>query len=431
MKTLRTYIAKPANDVTRKEIGTHLRNLQYDTAKILNFAITEWFLWQRNKEELNVKNGKYPTLKEFPAPDKNIYKQAREIFPHISSRMVAAIIQKAKLKWRTDCKEVFYEQTKSLSSFKKTTPVMVDKQAYLIAKTPDGYIFTATLFSDKVKEQKRFGLILNTKKFQKSQKQILDRIISKEYVKGIAQIGYNDRKKKWFINFAYTPPKKDFRIDPEVIVGIDLGVSKSFFCAVNNSKHRLCADGWEIENFRKRIRKRRISILRQSPFSGRKGKGRNNLLEPTKKIGDKERKFRDTRYHQYSRKIIDFVVKNNAGIIQMEDLKSLKKAKKTSFVLKDWALADLQGKIEYKANEYSIKVVYVNPQYTSQRCYKCGNISKDNRPNQETFICGICGYKENADYNAACNLATKDIDNIIAKHKLTENAQVSSQIKNK
>jgi putative transposase len=420
MKTLRTYIAKPADDVTWKDIGTHLRNLQYDTAKILNYAMTEWFLWQRTKEELKVQNGKYPTFKEHPVPD--IYKPAREMFPDMHSRMVNAIVRKSKLKWDTDCKEVFYGQTKSLSSFRKRTPVIIDQQSYTV-KTSDGYVFTAGLFSGNVKGQRRFGFILNTKKLQKSQKQILDRIISKEYVNGAAQIGYNDRKRKWFLNFAYEPPKKSFYIDLEVIVGVDLGVSKSFFCAVNNSKQRLCADGWEIESFRKRIRKRRISMLRQSPFSGRKGKGRKNLLEPTDRIGDKERRFRDTRYHQYSKMIVDFVVKNHASVLQMEDLKSLKESKKDNFVLKDWAIADLQGKIEYKANEYDIKVVYVNPQYTSQRCYKCGNISRSNRPDQKTFLCETCGYKENADYNAACNLSTKDIDKIIANHKLSQNTR--------
>ena len=317
MKTLRTYIAKPADDVTWKDIGTSLRNLQYDTAKILNYAMTEWFLWQRTKEELKVKNGKYPTLKEFPSPDKRIYKDAREMFPGMSSRMVTAIVQKANLKWKTDCKEVFYGQTKSLSSFRKTTPVVIDKQAYSVAKTAKGYTFTATLFSGKVEGQRRFDLILNTKKLQRSQKQILDKIISKEYKNGAAQIGYNDRKRKWFTNFAYEPPKREAYLDPEVIVGVDLGVVKSFFCAVNNTKNRLCADGWEIESYRKRIRKRRISMLRQSPFSGRKGKGRKNLLKPTDKIGDKERRFRDTRYHQYSKMIVDFAVKNGAGVIQI------------------------------------------------------------------------------------------------------------------
>ena len=39
--------------------------------------------------------------------------------------------------------------------------------------------------------------------------------------------------------------------------------------------------------------------------------------------------------------------------------------------------------------------------YSSQECSVCGYIDKDNRPNQETFICLHCGHEENADINAS------------------------------
>ena len=70
-------------------------------------------------------------------------------------------------------------------------------------------------------------------------------------------------------------------------------------------------------------------------------------------------------------------------------------------------------KIENKAKENGIKFVKIAPQYTSQRCSKCGYIHADNRPDQPTFECLKCGYKENADYNASQNIAIKDIDKII------------------
>lgn len=417
MKTLRIYITKPCEDISWKDMGNILRNLQYDTAKILNYCMNQWYVWQNEKETFKIKNGKYPTFQELPSPAKEIYKRIREMYPKIGSRMASCLVQKSQLKWKSDCKEVMYSQTKSLSTFRKTTPILVDKQSCKIEKTLFGYTFTATLFStDAEKDQRRFTFILNTKKIQKSQKQILDNIISGTYKNGAAQIGCH--KNKWFVNFAYEPPKKIINLDTNIIVGVDLGVSKAFYCAVNNSKERLCADGFEIEQFRKRIRKFRRSIFKQGPFSGRKSKGRKKMLKPSVKISDKERNFRDTRYHQYSKMIVDFAVKNNAGIIQMEDLKNLKKSKINDSFLKNWAVSDLQNKIEYKAAEYNIQVKYVNPQYTSQRCYKCGNISSENRKDQQTFLCTVCGQKENADYNAACNLALESIEDIIANHKL-------------
>ncbi|MBP3887951.1 MAG: transposase, partial [Cellulosilyticum sp.] len=46
-----------------------------------------------------------------------------------------------------------------------------------------------------------------------------------------------------------------------------------------------------------------------------------------------------------------------------------------------------------------------NEIYTSQKCSKCGNVDKENRIDQATFICKECGLKINADYNASLNIA--------------------------
>ena len=40
-------------------------------------------------------------------------------------------------------------------------------------------------------------------------------------------------------------------------------------------------------------------------------------------------------------------------------------------------------------------------------CPICGCIEDENRPNQETFECIECGYKSNADFNAANNIKNR------------------------
>ena len=40
-------------------------------------------------------------------------------------------------------------------------------------------------------------------------------------------------------------------------------------------------------------------------------------------------------------------------------------------------------------------------------CPVCGCIEDENRPNQETFECIECGYKNNADFNAANNIRNR------------------------
>ena len=90
--------------------------------------------------------------------------------------------------------------------------------------------------------------------------------------------------------------------------------------------------------------------------------------------------------------------------------------------LKRWSYYDLQTKIEQKAAEAGIAVKKINPQYTSQRCSKCGFIDKENRKKQKDFKCLSCGYAANADYNAAKNIAISNIEDII-KQSLRANSK--------
>lgn len=74
------------------------------------------------------------------------------------------------------------------------------------------------------------------------------------------------------------------------------------------------------------------------------------------------------------------------------------------------------NKIEYKAKEFGIDIIYINPKYTSKRCSKCGCIHINNRNgkvDQAKFECKVCNYKDNADINASKNISTPNIDKII------------------
>jgi len=51
------------------------------------------------------------------------------------------------------------------------------------------------------------------------------------------------------------------------------------------------------------------------------------------------------------------------------------------------------------------RVEKVNPRMTSQRCSRCGHIASENRESQAVFRCTACDHSENADVNAAKNIA--------------------------
>ena len=70
-------------------------------------------------------------------------------------------------------------------------------------------------------------------------------------------------------------------------------------------------------------------------------------------------------------------------------------------------LSSLKQEIEHIARKYDIAVSTVHSSYTSKMCPICGCIEDENRPNQETFECIECGYKSNADFNAANNIKNR------------------------
>jgi putative transposase len=65
---------------------------------------------------------------------------------------------------------------------------------------------------------------------------------------------------------------------------------------------------------------------------------------------------------------------------------------------------EFKRQLEYKLKWRNGKLIQIDPKYTSQTCSKCGYIHKENRKSQAIFECLACGYKDNADVNAAKNI---------------------------
>jgi transposase len=59
-------------------------------------------------------------------------------------------------------------------------------------------------------------------------------------------------------------------------------------------------------------------------------------------------------------------------------------------------------RLEHKAQD---RIERINPAYTSQRCSRCGTVDREARESQAAFRCRSCGYRANADHNAARNIA--------------------------
>lgn len=70
----------------------------------------------------------------------------------------------------------------------------------------------------------------------------------------------------------------------------------------------------------------------------------------------------------------------------------------------------LMTRLKDKMDANGGRLVIVPAAYTSQACHKCGHVAKRNRESQAVFKCVRCGYRANADANAAMNILSRALD---------------------
>ena len=92
------------------------------------------------------------------------------------------------------------------------------------------------------------------------------------------------------------------------------------------------------------------------------------------------------------------------GVSFSDDLLGKRSAKGRQ-ELRTWTFYQLEQDLTYKAQAIGSQVLKVKPDYTSQRCPKCGRIQKGNRHHDiHEYICDCCGYRSNDDRVGAMNI---------------------------
>jgi len=199
---------------------------------------------------------------------------------------------------------------------------------------------------------------------------------------------------KWFAIFTVEEEVMPFCSNHGVSIGVDLGLSK----------FAVASDGSVIANPR-HIKKyeRKIALLGRRVSRKKKGgcnrfKAKVKLARAYEKLGNSRRDF----LHKTSRSLV-----NRYRVISLENL-NIKSMVQEKFgkQIYDAGWGMLASMLCYKAESAGCKVVFVNPEGTTQQCSRCGTVVPKGLADR-VHNCPCCGLVLDRDLNAAHNILNR------------------------
>jgi IS605 OrfB family transposase len=319
------------------------------------------------------------------------------------------ITQKVKADFKTALKNGLAKGERNVTNYKRTFPLMIKGNADSCydqgKRKPLDFYYDNDDIYIRWCNGIIFKVVLGTRINENTTelKHTLHKIIKGEY--RVSQSSLQFDKNNNLIMNVNIRFKKELNTDfiEGRTLGVDLGLKyPAYVCLSDNTYIRKgLGSAEEFLKTRQQMKKRRTTLQHQLKLV-KGGKGRNKKLKALEQFQNKERNFAKTYNHQLSCNIVKFAKENKCEFINLE---KLTKEGFDNNILSSWSYYELQNMIEYKAERENIKVRYINPAYTSQKCSKCGYIDKENRKTQSEFNCLECGLKLNADHNAAINIA--------------------------
>ena len=214
------------------------------------------------------------------------------------------------------------------------------------------------------------------------------------WIKGGAQISIRDGS----VYLHQTSHKEiEQTLKNHNVIGIDVGVNQNL--VASNGSNFNTFSGNSI-NQKTKYKLKRSSLTKKRKKAHQCTRTRS-VRRHLKRLSSRERRFVKNQNHIISKELVKQATKKDISVISMEKLTNIRKSSKIlSKNLHGCSFFELQSFVKYKAERNGIKVIFVNPAYSSQTCSKCGCVKKQNR-NGNQFKCIKCGYELHADLNAS------------------------------
>ena len=217
-----------------------------------------------------------------------------------------------------------------------------------------------------------------------------------------------ERKGHFYLNI--TLEKESPRLERAITsIGIDRGI-RALAVARAQGMEPFIVGGGRLLDYRSKMLRLRRRLQEKGTRAARRA---------LRHLRGRENRFVLDYCRRTAKHILQYAKNYDYPVIVFERLVGIReqvkiRSKKGRRNLNSWPFYILKQAICDKAEELGIPVATVNPAYTSQRCPRCGIISKRHRQ-QDNYRCRNCHYQNNADVVAATNIAWlwfNDVDRI-------------------
>ena len=290
-------------------------------------------------------------------------------------------------KYNKDCRKV---SAKNKKMAKQKSSITIKEPAVPVLKRPCCYVNNQNF---KIKDNNiEFPVLINNKSKRISIHTSMtdnQKLIFANAKLGTMRIVYKGNKIVAQIVYEVAEPEYT---DDGNVMGIDLGIKCPAVSYISDGSVKFYGNG------------RKNKYMRRHYKYLRKKLGKAKKLDAIKRINNKEQRIMKDIDHKISHDIVKTAVSHDVKVIKLERLANIRSTTRTSrknnHSLHIWSFYRLAQFIEYKAKLAGIKVEYVNPAYTSQKCPVCGNV---HHANDRNYTCS-CGFHIHRDLLGAMNI---------------------------
>jgi putative transposase len=209
-----------------------------------------------------------------------------------------------------------------------------------------------------------------------------------------------DRAGRWHVAFAAVPAPIPGPSTGEV-VGIDRGVRVTL--ALSDGHTYQAPTDQHVKRLQRRLARAKRGSNRRVKVKARLARLHARNADARRDWAEKASTEIARRYDLIRLEDLDVgnMTRSARGTAERPGRRVGQKARLNGLILRSvWGM--FATRLAHKARG---RVEKVNPAFTSQRCSRCGTVDREARESQAAFRCRSCGYRANADHNAARNIA--------------------------